>query len=516
MPVRSQTTESPKKSTPSFVCEIPLRVSMAVERALSVRFEDARQVYNACLDEAKRRVTLIRQSKAYQQACKHSPNDPQRSVLFAQVRKQYDYSEYALHAYATTLRKTGPGARLDAKTGQKLASRAYQATNRLLLGQAKRVRFKGKNQMDSVEGKKGTVGIRWCSDRVEWMGLVLPARIDPKDLVMQHGLHCPIKYVRLVRRKIGEKNRWYAQLICEGTPYHKERHTVGVGIVGLDIGPQTIAIVSEQDASLQPFCPEVIPNAKMLRRLDRKIDRQRRANNPEHYDERGHVKAGKKRWNVSNQQRRTQALRHEYYRKLAATRKREHGTLVHQIMQRGNQIHLEKLSYKAWQKGHYGKSIGLCAPGLFVSLLSRAAASAHGRVVEINARRAKLSQTCHCGAMSKKPLSQRHHRCPCGVTAQRDLYSAFLAQCVDPTLSLLDAGRACAAWPSREPVLQAAFEQATINQPTSGRKSLPSSFGAGSRQRPSRSPAQGPQANVKSRDAVPVRQRAGRARKRQR
>lgn len=142
--------------------------------------------------------------------------------------------------------------------------------------------------------------------------------------------------------------------------------------------------------------------------------------------------------------------------------------------------------------------------------------SAGGSLVDINPRRAKLSQTCHCGVVLKKSLSLRHHRCLCGVSAQRDLYSAFLAQFVDPKTSLLNAGRAACAWPSREPVLQAAFEQALANQPASGRI-RPSSFGAAS-PRPSQSwsPAEGNQANAKSRDDVAVRKRTGRARKRQR
>jgi len=48
------------------------------------------------------------------------------------------------------------GEHLDSNTGQKLGTRAYRAANRLLLGQANRVRFKGRNQVDSVEGKSNS------------------------------------------------------------------------------------------------------------------------------------------------------------------------------------------------------------------------------------------------------------------------------------------------------------------------------------------------------------------------
>ncbi len=504
-PPRAKDGTQKRERTPTFICEIPLRVTSPQERTLLTRLEAGRQVYNACLGEAKRRVALVRQSKRFQRACALPKGDPTRPARFAEARAAYQFNEYALHAYAGTLRRSWLGQHLDSLTVQKIASRAYQAANRLLLGQAKRVRFKGKNQMDSVEGKNNESGIRWCGNRVEWCGLRLPACLDPRDQVIAHGLASRVKYVRLVRRKIGENNRFFAQLVCEGTPYRKERHTLGEGVVGLDMGPRTIAIVSEQHAALQPFCPAVAPNAQALRRLNRKIDRQRRANNPDNYDDQGRIKRGKKRWQVSQRQYKIQALRREYYRRLAATRKRCHGQLAHQVLAEGNQIHLEKLSYRAWQK-NYGRSVGLCAPGLFVAHLIRLAESAGGQVIQINARRARLSQSCHCGAVSKKRLSQRHHRCPCGVQAQRDLYSAFLAQFVDQTSSLLDAGRARAAWPTGEPLLQAAFEQATHYQPASGR-TRPSSFGVRSPRRQSGSPATGVPAKAKSQDAVARRRR---------
>jgi hypothetical protein len=232
------------------------------------------------------------------------------------------------------------------------------------------VRFKGRHQLDSVEGKTNASGIRWCGDRVEWLGLVLPARIHPRDRVVAHGLACPVKYVRLVRRKLGLCHRFSAQLVCEGRPYRKPQHPLGQDIVGLDLGPSTIAVVAEQEALLQPFCPEVAPSSQRLRRLERQLDRQRRANNPDHYDERGRVKKGKQRWKVSKRQRKVQAQRRDVYRRLAATRKRSHGQLAHWIMALGGTFHLEQISYRAWQK-QFGRSVGRSAPGMFVSLLSR-------------------------------------------------------------------------------------------------------------------------------------------------
>ena len=53
-----------RKTTPSFVLELPLRTTKADERALSVRLEAARNIYNACLLEALRRRDRMRESRS--------------------------------------------------------------------------------------------------------------------------------------------------------------------------------------------------------------------------------------------------------------------------------------------------------------------------------------------------------------------------------------------------------------------------------------------------------------------
>jgi len=114
--------------------------------------------------------------------------------------------------------------------------------------------------------------------------------------------------------------------------------------------------------------------------------------------------------------------------------------------------------------------VGRRAPGMFVERLSRKAASADGKVIAFPTRTTALSQVCHCGRRAKKPLSLRWHECPCGVSAQRDLYSAHLARFVYQAADaryLLDAGQAQQAWPGAEhprtPGLQLGGGSACLN-----------------------------------------------------
>lgn len=205
------------------------------------------------------------------------------------------------------------------------------------------------------------------------------------------------------------------------------------------------------------------------------MDRSRRANNLNNYNPNGTVKKGSKKWNNSKTYLKVRNSKLALERKLAAHRKSLHGELVNSILRQGNVFKLEKLSYKAFQK-QYGKSVGRRAPGMFVTHLKRKAENAGGKVVEFPTYNTKLSQTCQCSRVKKKKLSQRVHECECGVLAQRDLYSAFLAKHIDPDTNVLQVNQVLSAWYSVESRLWAAWRAATIDQPATGRL-LPSSFG---------------------------------------
>lgn len=497
-----------KAKTESFVTEIPLRASSSEEKCVLARLEVARQVYNACLGEALRRFRLLHQSKAYQ-AARKMPRGPKgskqgqaRARAFRKANTAVSFREYDLHAYAAQFNHCWTGEHLDIHVIQKLASRAFQAVQQYAFGKRGRPRFKGRNQMDTVEGKSNASGIRWRDGCVEWLGLKLQSIIDPADPVVAHGLGRRIKHVRLVRRKINGRNRFYVQLICEGRPYQKERNRPGEGVVGLDIGPSTVAVVGEREAFLVQFCAELNPKWQEIRRLQRQIDRQRRANNPLNYNPDGTIKPGPKVWVKSARQRKREAKLAELYRKMAALRKSLHGRLLNRVLRMGDTYKLEKLSYRAFQRC-YGRSVGMRAPGMFVERLRRKAESAGAEVIEFPTRTTRLSQVCHnCETVEKKPLSQRWHVCDCGIVAQRDLYSAFLASCVEG--DRLDAGRAQAQWPGVDMLLQAALSQACHfwqAQPMNGRRP-PSSLGI-TGQSLNRSPVEAGKKAVEAQDAVP-------------
>jgi hypothetical protein len=486
-----------RSSTPTFLLELPLVVDAGQARRLRAHFEAARCLYNALLGESLKRLRAMRADPAWQEArAIPQAQKQERREAFSRLRQAYGFSEYALHEFAKAANCTWIADHIDFMMAQTLATRAFQAANRVCLGKAKNVRFKSKGRgLDSVENKWNKSGLRFLLQPPDkgnqgwllWRKDLLPALIDWDDPVVYHGLRHPIKYARLVRRKASSPNaqgadvqgyRYYVQLIVAGKPHQKKKHTVGSDVVGLDLGPSTIAIVPQEgEAQLLPLCDELRPDARAKRRMQRKLDRQRRANNPQNYDEKGRMKKhGKRRlaWKNSRgylaTRRRLAAKEH----KLVAHRKSLHGRLVHQIVQRGNIIRAEKLSYKAWQK-QYGKSVGRNAPGMFLKQLRRTVASTGGTLSEFPTHSTRLSQYCHgCGSYVKKPLSQRWHHCACGIgPVQRDLYSAWLAAHLTPPNPTPSIARD--SWEGADLRLRAAVEE--LQQRAKEGQALPRSVG---------------------------------------
>ena len=301
-------------------------------------------------------------------------------------------------------------------------------------GKRGRPRFKGANRpLHSLEATTNAANIIWKPETgcVSFGDLTLAALLPSKqqDPYLHQALACKTKYCRVLWRNVNGTRRWFVQLMQEGIAPAK--HAVAEGaIVGLDIGPSTIAVVGDSSASLVKFCDSVVQPWKETRRLQRAMDRSKRATNPHCFNANGTWKKGQK-FTLS---KRHAALRIEYTeteRKLTAERKRSHGELANQILGLGNVVQSETLSYIAFQK-NYGKSVKVRAPGMFVEQLRRKAESAGGKMIELHTWSLKMSQYDHTTqTCTKKPLSQRWHVLGDGSgVVQRDIYSAFLARCV--------------------------------------------------------------------------------------
>ncbi|HLQ10143.1 MAG TPA: hypothetical protein VK134_00980, partial [Ktedonobacteraceae bacterium] len=177
-----------KSKAPTFLLELLLLVDAGQANRLRAHFEAARCLYNALLGEALKRLRAMRADPAWQEArAIQQAHKQERKEAFARLRQAYGFSEYALHEFVKTANCSWIADHIDAMLAQTLATRAYQAVNRVCLGKAKKVRFKSRGRgLDSVENKWSRSGMRFLLQSPEegnqgwllWRKDLLPAIID--------------------------------------------------------------------------------------------------------------------------------------------------------------------------------------------------------------------------------------------------------------------------------------------------------------------------------------------------
>lgn len=374
---------------------------------------------------------------------------------------------------------------INSQTAQKLAEQVWKSFEAYLYGNGKQIHFMSWKDFTAMQGKSNTTGIRYSRGCLivgkGKRSLNLPLKFnktfdDGKDRycyeyeAMQRNIHfCGIKRVWYP-----DGWKYFAQLWLGGTPPIKADHEtgevlrpIGQGEVGIDIGPQTAAVVGLNDVKLAVLAEAIEPIHKELRRINRAMDRSRRATNPEMFYTDGRVipinklpkplltSRGKRNWVQSKRYKQLESRRRFLYGQQARLRKRCHNQLCNQLLSFGDSFYIEHMNWqglakrrkedkvnakgKHLSKKRFGKSIANKAPAVFAKTLTQKVLALGGTFQEINTVKARASQYEHIDhTYKKKKLSQRWAELPNGDRIQRDLYSALLIQNVQPTLDQFD------------------------------------------------------------------------------
>lgn len=273
-------------------------------------------------------------------------------------------------------------------------------------------------------------------------------------------------YVAVKLEHIRGKWRAYAQITVEGRSLPKRRkdgsprHKLGSGRMGVDLGPSSYAASADGLFEMKSLAERdgrsSYESEAKQRRLQRKMDRSRRATNPDYYNDDGTIRKGKKHWRYSKGYRRTQAEFHDVCRTNRVNREYAIREDVNRLREHASEIVSEQQSIESWKKRakeskHYidskgrarmssrkrmGRSVLNRCPGLFRELLQQKFSS----YVEV-ARMFRASQYDHVSdSYTKKPLGQRTHVFPDGRGSPRDGYSSFLLWCSDGGYQQVDRG----------------------------------------------------------------------------
>ena len=454
----------------NFIVEFPLKTEKYQEDILNKRFEIGRQIYNSLIHVTQKRYKEMIKTKKYRSLMSsltgNKKTDKEIWKQINDIRKQYGMSEYSFHKDVKIMQEHFKD-NMDSFTAQKIATELWKSYDKFFYGNGKKIYYKKYGEMNSLEGKSNKTGIRFKDDRIFWNGLEMPVVIDYDNDYEYQAMQYEICYNRIIRKYVRNKYKFYVQIVLKGNPPVKVdrntgeiKHCIGEGDVGIDIGTRTVAIASQSDVTILELADRIQTIENQKQKLLRKMDRSRRAVNPDNYHEDGTIKKqGNKKviWKKSNHYIKYQNELKELYRKQADIRKYQHECLANYIISLGNKVYVEKMNFAGLQKRaknteknekgkfkrkkRFGKSLANKAPSMLLNIIDRKLGYYGKELIKINTFEAKASQFNHFnGIYTKKSLSQRWNDFD-GIKIQRDMYSAFLIMNIADDLKSFDMNK---------------------------------------------------------------------------
>lgn len=270
-------------------------------------------------------------------------------------------------------------------------------------------------------------------------------------------------YAILVPKLIRGRYRVYLHLTIEGKAmpkydkYGNLRHTYGKGIIGADIGTQTVAYTSDTEIGLKNLSERgnsIRTSERRERLLYRAMNRSRRATNPQNYNDDGTIKKGSKTWGYSNHYKKLKTKHAEMCRINSTNRQLAINEDANHLRSLGDVFVTEpknasKLMHRAKKtiknskgrfrsKKRFGKSIRNRCPSGFQTTVEKKFKSTGGTYVEVpySYRASQYDHTAD--AYIKKKLSDRMYKLYDGTEVQRDWYSSYLLYCYDSKTKDID------------------------------------------------------------------------------
>jgi transposase len=215
-------------------------------------------------------------------------------------------------------------------------------------------------------------------------------------------------------------SRWYVSFTVVRSPKRRPVRRPQTA-VGVDVGLRHLATLSTgaRVENLRPLQASMMK----LGRLQRRLDRQRRANNPDNYGPDGTVRPGRREWVKSSRMLRTEAAVRRLHERVANVRREQAHRLTTALTREFGLIAAETLNIAGLQANRrLARHISDAGWGLVLAQLKYKTAWA-GSTLELADRFYPSSKTCSgCGAVKAKlSLSERVFDCQaCGLSLDRD------------------------------------------------------------------------------------------------
>jgi len=248
-------------------------------------------------------------------------------------------------------------------------------------------RFKGRNRYDSFTYPQSGFEL---GDKLQL------SKIGNIKIKQHRSIVGEVKTLT-IRREAGG---WYA---CFSVEYEPTKLPANSNNIGVDLGLEAFATLSD-GTRIENHHFYKAAQAR-LRRAQRKVVRR----------------TNKK----SKRRRKAILLLQKVHQHVVNQRKDFQHKLSTKLVQNFGMIAVEDLNVKGLSAGILAKAVHDVGWSSFLNMLAYKAENAGRQLVKVDPK--YTSQECpSCHALEKKPLSERVHRCDCGLTIGRDHAAAFV------------------------------------------------------------------------------------------
>jgi putative transposase len=235
------------------------------------------------------------------------------------------------------------------------------------------------------------------------------------------------EHARILRATVSRSgSNWYVSFTVERSPKQRRARRPDAA-VGVDVGLTRLATPSAGGSFENP---RPLQGAlRKLRRLQRQLDRQRRANNPGNYLPDGRVQPGASGWAKSKRMLHTEERSRRVHERVAKLRREQAHQLTTHLTREFGVIGVETLNVRGLQANRrLARHIADVGWGTILAQLKYKTSWSDGSLLVAADRCYPSSKTCsNCGTVrAKLALSERVFTCnACDLVIDRDLNAAL-------------------------------------------------------------------------------------------
>lgn len=319
------------------VVTIPLKTEKWQEDKLNSRMDMCRRVYNNLLHDLLKEYKKMQREKEYiesrdiifkyykiedeKEKKKYKSSDEYKNAakVNQELIKRNNFTEFGFISLAMQYSKVYEENISTNVAALSIAKPLWAAFEKMMYGNGKIVHFKRENEINSM-ASNGKSGIRILDEDgktvTKWDGkgklyciagttkgkvLKMPLKIDRKDLYKLEMLtDRKYKIVRITRKLVKGKFKYYVQLTVEGSPALRYdiktgeiKNTCGKGTVGIYIDTSSITCYKKEEDKFYKIDLKSSANYEEKRnKILQEMDYLRRRNNPDNFNPDGTVKKG--------------------------------------------------------------------------------------------------------------------------------------------------------------------------------------------------------------------------------